>query len=305
MRGARGRPGSFPGVPRAPLTPVLVALCALACAALSACRDDKGRAGSVRFTEVAEGVEYARLYDRRTDDEHVEGHAFRIDLERAGLRVLAAGGPTVRREVSTIARSLPNVVAMNGSFFDEGNRAMGLVVDQGRTLSKRRLRAWGALVVDERRASIVSGAELSLDRPPYLALQGQPRLVKGGRVEKLKPQVARRTAVCAEGRYVTFVVATRPVDATALARFLARPQGRGGLACEDALNLDGGPSTQLFARLGDLTVNVPGGDGVPNALVAVPGLPHAPARDAFATDASSRDDDGGAPADEDGAATRP
>ena len=280
-------------MPSAPLLALLTALGALLLAPLGACRGDGGSARPLHFTEVAEGVEYARLSDRRPGDEHVEGHAFRIDLERAGLRVLAAGGPTVRREVSTIARALSDVVAINGSFFDEESRAMGLVVYQGRTLSKRRLRAWGALVVDERRADIVSGAELSLSDPPHLVLQGQPRLVKGGRVQKLKPQVARRTAVCAEGRHVTFVVSTRPVDATALARFLARPQGRGGLACEDALNLDGGPSTQLVARLGDLSVRVPGGDGVPNALVAVPGLPHlAPPRATL--DEGELSSDGGA-----------
>lgn len=258
----------------------------------------------MRFTEVADGVEYARLLDPKPGDERVEGHAFRIDLERAGLRVLAAGGPTVRREVSTIARSLEDVVAINGSFFDEKNRAMGMVVDQGRTLSRRRLKAWSALVVDKRRADIRSGKDLSPDDPPHVVIQGQPRLVQGGRIVKLKPQVARRTAVCAEDRYVTFVVATQPVDATALARFLARPLGRGGLACEDALNLDGGPSTQLFARLGDLSVNVAGGDGVPNALVAVPGLPHAgPA--VAALDAGAQDDDSGIVKSDEVAATRP
>ncbi len=246
----------------------------LALSPLVACRPDPSRAPALRFTEVADGVEYARLHHPKSAQDRVEGHAFRIDLERAGLRVLAAGGPTVRREVSTIARSLKDVVAINGSFFDEKNRAMGVVVDQGRTLSRRRIKSWSALVVEQRRARIVQGSELVLDDPAHLVLQGQPRLVKGGRVAKLKPQVARRTAVCAEGRYVTFVVASKPVDATALARFLARPEGRGGLACEDALNLDGGPSTQLFARLGDLSVTVPGGDGVPNALAAVPGLPH-------------------------------
>lgn len=298
MRGTRARRSS------ALHACVVALLVACGLSPLAACRNEGTRTSTVRFTEVADGVEYARLHDPRPGDDHVEGHAFRVDLERAGLRVLAAGGPTVRREVSTIARSLADVVAINGSFFDEQNRAMGAVVDQGRTISKRRLRAWSALVVDERRAAIVSGKELSLDQPPHLVLQGQPRLVKGGRVLQLKPQVARRTAVCAEGRYVTFVVATKPVNATALARFLARPEGRGGLACEDALNLDGGPSTQLFARLGDLTVKVPGGDGVPNALAAVPGLPHAGPNVAVLDGGARVEGDSGAPGDE-VAATRP
>ena len=46
---------------------------------------------------------------------------------------------------------------------------------------------------------------------------------------------------------------------------------RDRLGCRDALNLDGGPSTQLVARLGGLRTEVPGGWGVPNALIALPG----------------------------------
>ena len=42
------------------------------------------------------------------------------------------------------------------------------------------------------------------------------------------------------------------------------------LGATDALNLDGGPSTQLVAKLPGLELTVPGW-GVPNALVVTPG----------------------------------
>jgi hypothetical protein len=60
------------------------------------------------------------------------------------------------------------------------------------------------------------------------------------------------------------------VETTAFARFLADPPDQGGLGCRDALNLDGGPSTQLVAKLPALSLSLPGGWGVPNALVVVP-----------------------------------
>jgi hypothetical protein len=44
-----------------------------------------------------------------------------------------------------------------------------------------------------------------------------------------------------------------------------------GLGCWDALNLDGGPSTQLVVKLPAMALSRPGGWGVPNALVVVPG----------------------------------
>jgi len=60
-------------------------------------------------------------------------------------------------------------------------------------------------------------------------------------------------------------------ESTAFARFLAEPSEKTGLGCSDALNLDGGPSTQLVVRLPALTLSLRGGWGVPNALVATPG----------------------------------
>jgi hypothetical protein len=61
------------------------------------------------------------------------------------------------------------------------------------------------------------------------------------------------------------------VGTTAFARFLADPPEKGGLGCGAALNLDGGLSTQLVVKLPALALSLPGGWGVPNALVVAPG----------------------------------
>jgi uncharacterized protein YigE (DUF2233 family) len=76
--------------------------------------------------------------------------------------------------------------------------------------------------------------------------------------------------VCAEGGVVVLVVSTR-AETTAFARFLADPPDKGGLGCLDALNLDGGQSTQLVVKLPTLALSLPRGWGVPNALVVAPG----------------------------------
>jgi uncharacterized protein YigE (DUF2233 family) len=102
----------------------------------------------------------------------------------------------------------------------------------------------------------------------HVVVQGTPRLVVGGRVEHLKEQVARRTAVCTDGKRLTLVVTTA-LEFNAFAQFLAAPLESGGAGCSDALNLDGGPSTQLAARLGDLKLDEPG-QPVPNALALIP-----------------------------------
>jgi uncharacterized protein YigE (DUF2233 family) len=131
-------------------------------------------------------------------------------------------------------------------------------------------RAWGALVIDGTQGRIMLGADIQNPFDHRLIVQGIPRLLVGGKVPPLKPQVAERTVVCAGGNIVVLVISTK-VEATAFARFLADPPDRGGLGCSDALNLDGGPSTQLVVKLPALALSLPGGWAVPNALVVAPG----------------------------------
>jgi hypothetical protein len=83
------------------------------------------------------------------------------------------------------------------------------------------------------------------------------------------PDRRANRGVC-RGSCRRLVVSTK-AEATAFARFLADPPDKGGLGCWDALNLDGGPSTQLVVKLPALALSLPGGWRVPNALVVAPG----------------------------------
>lgn len=284
-------------------------LCAgvLALALVPACRSGDQTPSGFRFTPVDDGIEYARFFvPARGDAAAFDGHAFKVDLARADLRMLPAGGPTTRRDVDTIVRSLPRVVASNASFFAEDGRAMGLVVDQGTLRGRRRIKKWSALVVHDTHARIVEGAAVDLKARPTLVAQGQPRLVVDGQPTSLKPQIARRTVACVAGQegplghpHLVLLV-TSEVDASVLARTLARAVDDGGLGCSAALNFDGGPSTQLVARLGDFGVAVKGGDDVPNALAIVPGkakiaVTHERAPDGGAPDGGAPVDDGELP----------
>ena len=225
-------------------------------------------AQNLRFRAVAAGIEYATFQVDPANSESFSGHAFKVDLDGAQLRLVPAGG-SARRRVPDIVASYPAVVAINASFFDSDDRAMGLALYDGRVASGSRLRNWGALVIGDK-ARIVLGADIQDPLAHRLIVQGIPRLVIAGQVPGLKPQIAERTAVCADGSVVVLVVSTR-AESTPFARFLAERPEKGGLGCVDALNLDGGPSTQLVARLPSLALSVPGGWGVPNALVVAPG----------------------------------
>jgi Phosphodiester glycosidase len=223
-----------------------------------------------RFLTVAPGISHATFDRRLPDDEPFSGHAFKIDLGEAELRLVPASGPSSKQTVEQIASPFPAVVAVNASFFDKEGRAMGLAVGEGGLIATGKRKSWGALVVSGGAdAKIVLGSDIPDHFTDRLIVQGIPRLVVGGRVPGLKPQVAERTAVCAAGSRVVIVVATR-AETTTFARFLAEPSEKAGLGCSDALNLDGGPSTQLVVRLPALTLSLRGGSQVPNALVAIP-----------------------------------
>jgi hypothetical protein len=223
-----------------------------------------------RFVTVAPGIAHATFQVRPAASEAFSGHAFDVDLEAAELRLISAGGATSRRTVEEIVASYPAVLAVNASFFDAEGRAMGLAVDGGRVIASGKRRSWGALVIDDKHARIVLGAEIAEGQAHRLVVQGIPRLVVAGSVQPLKPQLAERTAVCAKGRVVVLVVTTK-AESTPFARFLADPPDQGGLGCADALNLDGGPSTQLVVKLPGMTLSFPRGSAVPNALVVAPG----------------------------------
>ncbi|MCC7069708.1 MAG: phosphodiester glycosidase family protein [Deltaproteobacteria bacterium] len=220
----------------------------------------------IAFEHVAPGVEAGAFSER--GDPAFGGHAFIVDLSQVDLTVVH---DSERKRVSELSARWPQHLAINASFFDPRGHAMGRVVDAGRVLNKERQARWGALVVDHGHARVVAGDTLAADAPGgELVVQGVPRLVVDGAVQKLKPAAAERTAVCAEGSSLVLVVTTAPADATGFARFLARPRAQGGLGCTQALNLDGGPSTQLNARLGGYKLGIDGGWGVPNALVVLP-----------------------------------
>jgi Phosphodiester glycosidase len=245
-------------------------LCALPLLTVCGARVSSVSGEPPRFSTVAPGIAHAAFEVRPEAADPFSGHAFKVDLNVADFHLVAAGGPSARRTVEEIAASYPAVVAVNASFFDQEGRAMGLAVDEGRLIASRKRQSWGALVVDSTKARIMLGADIDAHLTYRLIVQGIPRLVVGGRVQGLKPQLAERTAVCAEGSVVIIVV-SRKAETTAFARFLADPPDKGGLGCMDALNLDGGPSTQLVVKLPALTLSLPGGWGVPNALVVTPG----------------------------------
>jgi uncharacterized protein YigE (DUF2233 family) len=179
-----------------------------------------------------------------------------FSLSRVDLRVVDMAMTTELD--AALARADADLV-LNGGFFDPRGRALGLAISEGVTLSPFSRNLSGGVVTVANDVARLHETELfEMPADARFAVQCRPRLVVGGRpnVKRDDGKRSERSALCLRdgGRTIDVVVVhgrdvgepTGP-SLFALGRWLAR---RG---CEDALNLDGGPSTGVAWREGGET----------------------------------------------------
>ncbi len=201
------------------------------------------------WKHIAPGVEM-----RRWNAADEGGTVAVVALRTAPSRIRIAAGATL--DAAAWRQKSGAVAALNGGFFDPTGRSLGLRVARGRRLHPLRAADWGVFLVragrsGEKRASsgqarIVHTRDFKSRRGVTEAIQCGPRLVVNGRPLRLKPQWARRTGIGVrrDGRVVV-AVADGAMSFRAWAALWA---ARDGLNCRDALNLDGGGSTQMSLR---------------------------------------------------------
>jgi uncharacterized protein YigE (DUF2233 family) len=178
--------------------------------------------------------------------------AFVLDLDRVELRThLATSGGNRKSTAEVMGPATRAIVAVNGGFFDERARSLGMLVDRGTLLNPLRKADWGVFFVSKssRRARLIhtrKWAARARSSLPEFAIQAGPRLVVEGRPLSFKPQRARRTALGIRpgGKEVILVVFSKPILTAELAQQMMVPLG-----CTYALNLDGGSSTQLWSSM--------------------------------------------------------
>jgi uncharacterized protein YigE (DUF2233 family) len=176
------------------------------------------------------------------------------------------------------------VAVVNGGYFDPQNKSLGLRVCDGEKKSALHPADWGVFYISENRSGVLqarilhtrdfkrkfpqreySRSKISRSGSITQAIQCGPRLVVNGKTTDLKPQVARRTGlgIQSDGKIVVAVC-----DGTLSFDTWARIwQSKDGLHCPDALNLDGGGSTQLSLQTEKKSLSVSGAWPVPDILL--------------------------------------
>lgn len=171
-----------------------------------------------------------------------------------------------------MAKQSGAVAVINANFFDPSNRPLGLVLKEGRVLNGFHPTQWyAAFLTRNGKAQITKAFEKTHIRGFENGIQAGPRLVSSGRTPKLKNESSPKSVVgIDEAGLVWLIAATGPVEISQLARWLAKPTAKGGLGLPNALNLDGGSSTQFYLKAGKQEVSAPGLSWIPVGLGVFP-----------------------------------
>jgi len=222
---------------------------------------------AANFRSLESGLEYAQL--RPSEQSSTQLHVLRLDLKKIQVRVLDA------RDYQKTSMTAPGfaeksgaLAAINANFFDDQHQPLGLVLQNGKLKKNPQKTSWfAALLLQGTQARILKIATKEETQGADEGIQSGPRLVIAGAVPKLKAESSPKSAVGLDRKGRLYVVASEGgMDIQDLANFLALPEKKGGLGLWNALNLDGGSSTQFFAKVGKFELSIPALNQVPIAL---------------------------------------
>jgi uncharacterized protein YigE (DUF2233 family) len=219
--------------------------------------------------ELLPGAGYSVV---RLADYDLNLHVWSFDPKRFQLKLRQqanAGGQSIGEFMTDPG----DVLAINGGFFDTDSRERltpsGLLIVDGMLIRDVTEKGSGILFATADGVGIVRRQDFRAASVVH-AVQSGPLLVDpGGKLGIYKEDFdrQRRSAVCLDGNAIRIVMVEGGLSLLELARVLSTPRDAGGLACEVALNLDGGPSTQAVVQAGGREMALVGRWRIQNALV--------------------------------------
>lgn len=226
-------------------------------------------AAKTEWKPLDQGLEYAVI---RLNPGAI--HAFRVDPKhhRFGIvtaKAMGRSGATVK----AMAKRSKAIMAINGGFFTPELESLGLLISDGRKINPLKNTSWWSVFYIRGTTPYITHTNSFREDPSIsMAVQSGPRLLVGGSVPKLKPSFAERSAICVTGKRKVVLIATEDlvIQPGDLADYLKKGEMEEGFGCRTALNLDGGSSTQIYARIGSFELDVPGAKKVANAVVVYP-----------------------------------
>jgi uncharacterized protein YigE (DUF2233 family) len=221
---------------------------------------------ATQWKRLSSGIEYQDLEGGiLTPWSHI--YTFRIDLSKNRLSLVSAKNLGVKNaSADQFAQHSNALLSVNGGFFDQNFKPLGLRINKNKIKNPlKRISWWGVFYVKNNKPYISNLHSFSYDKSIDFAIQSGPRLLVRGKTPSLKQGIADRTAlgITADGKVIILVSTNAAMTTDELARLLKSPP----LHCIDAINLDGGSSSQLFAHINSFQLNIHGFSNVSDAIV--------------------------------------
>ncbi|STX29393.1 Exopolysaccharide biosynthesis protein related to N-acetylglucosamine-1-phosphodiester alpha-N-acetylglucosaminidase [Legionella beliardensis] len=194
-------------------------------------------------------------------------HAFRIDLNSNQLALVMAKDLAMKHaSADEYAQHSKALITINGGFFDHNFHPLGLRINNKKQQSPlKQISWWGVFYIKNNKAYLKNVRQFRRNKHIEFAMQSGPRLLINGQIPPLKPGRAERSAlgITADGQVIILVTENTPLSTTELAQLMKAPP----LNCVNALNLDGGSSSQLHAEVDSFRLNVHGFSNVSDAII--------------------------------------
>lgn len=223
---------------------------------------------------ISPGIEYVQL-SKISGFHKGYIHAFRVDLAQYKFEIAMASDYSNRiATVDNLTTASGGIIGSNGGFFSQELKSLGLRVSDNKIKSILKPTPWWSIFyIENNQPYIVGRKQFHFDKRIEFAIQSGPRLIINGQIPNtLKSGIDSRTAIgiTREKKVILLVTDNLNLSTTALAKIMQGSQIEGGLDCYNALNLDGGSSTQLYAKTDKFLLQVPGFSAVTDAIVIIP-----------------------------------
>lgn len=224
------------------------------------------------WNKLADGFLYTTYSFKISDKDISKIHAFRIDPKKFKLDVVTAKDETKGSTAEELASQNDALMVINGGFFTPEHKSIGLLVKDGKQISPlHRTSWWSIFTIKNDRPMIVKPGQFQLTRSTQMALQVGPRIAIDGKTPKLKEGLAIRSAVgiTKDKHVVVAITSGHGISMNELALRMKNSIWQGGLECPDAMALDGGSSSQIFAKIGKFEYSQQGFVNVTNGLAVL------------------------------------
>jgi uncharacterized protein YigE (DUF2233 family) len=165
------------------------------------------------------------------------------------------------------------LLGVNAGFFTPDGKPLGLRINDGKVLSPAKpISWWGIFYLRNDTPELSSANSFKLSNDIDFAVQAGPRLLINKNIPHLKEGVGNRTAIGYNQNNEIIIAVSENAQLTTvqLAEILRRAEKNGGLGCLSALNLDGGSSSQAYAKVGNFVLDAPSFRAVADGVAVYP-----------------------------------